>query len=106
MALSGIFLPIGDAESSAVEMEEMSVPASPPRLPIPQGLATSSMTHGVTSSVIYRQQLEDEAAASSPRDQKDGVSGRQSPGSGRNLIPLRADHQGFGEDSEDGSGGA
>ncbi len=65
---------MSDAESLADEVEEMSVPVPSPRLPIPQGLATSSMTQAVTSSVIYGRQLENEAAASSPRDQEEGAS--------------------------------
>ncbi len=83
-----IIIPTSEAESSE---DEMSVPASPLRLPIPQGLATCSMTRAVTSSVIYHQQLEDEAAASSSRSQEDVLSGRQSSGSGRDLVPMKAD---------------
>ncbi len=64
------------------------MPASPPRLLIPQGLATGSMTHAVTSSVIYRQQLENGAATPSPHDQEDNFSGRQSPGSEQDAEEL------------------
>ncbi len=64
------------------------MPASPPRLPISQDLTTGSMTHAVTSSAIYCQRLEDEAAASSSHSQEDKLSGQQSPGSGRDLMPL------------------
>lgn len=70
-----------DAKSSADELEEMSVPVSSPRLPISRGLATGSVTHVVTSSVIYVCQLEDDAAASSRRDLKDGPSKQQPSGS-------------------------
>ncbi len=98
-----IVIPTIEAESSE---DEMSVPASPPRLRIPQGLATGSMAHAVTSSVIYHQQLEDEAAASSSRSQEDGLSGQQSTGSGRDLMPMRADYQESREGSENDSEGA
>ncbi len=101
-----IVIPISEAESSADEIKEMSVPASPPRLPISQGLATGSMTHAVTKSVIYRQQREDEAAASSSRSQEDELSGRQSPGSGRDLMPLGTDCQESKEGGESDPEGA
>ncbi len=101
-----IVIPTSEAESLADEIEEMSVPASPPRLPISQGLATGSMTHAVTNSVIYCQQREDEAAASSSHSQEDELSGRQSPRSGRDLMPLRAECQDSREDGEDDSAGA
>lgn len=48
-----IIIPKADVDSSADEMEEMSAPASPSRLPNLRGLTASSMTHTVTSSVIY-----------------------------------------------------
>ncbi len=44
-----IVIPTSEAEGSADEIEEMSVPASPLRLPISQDMATGSMTHAVTS---------------------------------------------------------
>ncbi len=49
--------------------------------------------------VIYGQQLENKAAASSHCDQKEGLSEQNSSGSGRDPRPLRVDHQ---EASEDG----
>ncbi len=76
------------SEADSLE-DEMSVSASPPRLPSSQGLATSLMTSAVTSSVIYHQRVEDEAAASSSHSQEDRLSGRQSPGTGQGLGPLR-----------------
>ncbi len=84
----------------------MHVPASPPRLPISQDLATGSMYHAVTSSVIYRQQVEDEAGASSSHSQEDRLSGRQSPGSGRGPGPLKTDCQEPEEGVENDSAGA
>ncbi len=50
--------------------EEMDVPTSPPRLPGPRGLAIDPLTDAVTISVLHRQQVEDEAAASSSRSQE------------------------------------
>ncbi len=98
-----IVIPPSDAESLE---DEMSVPASPPLLPMSQDLATGSMTRTVTSSVIYRQQLEDEAAASSSHSQEDRLSGRQSPGSGRDLVSLKTDCQDSREGGESDSAGA
>ncbi len=74
-----IVIPTNGANSTE---DEMGVSASPPRLPSSQGLATGSMTSAVTTSVIYRQRVEDEAPASSSHSQDDRLSGQQSPGSG------------------------
>ncbi len=66
--------------------EEMDVPTSPPRLPGPQGLSTDPLTDAVTTSVLHRQQVEDEAAASSSHGQEGKLSkgtdpwGKQDPG--------------------------
>ncbi len=64
------------------------MPVSPPRLPISQDLTTVSMTHVVTSSSIYCQQLEGEATVSSSRSQEDELSEKHSVRSGRDLMSL------------------
>ncbi len=84
----------------------MGVSASPLRLPSSQGLDTGSMTSAVTTSVIYRQRVEDEAAASSSHIQEDRLSGRQSPGSGQGLGPLRTGCQESEETVVNDSAGA
>ena len=66
-----IVIPTSGTDSSE---EEMDVPTSPPRLPGPQGLSTDPLTDTVTTSVIHRQQVEDEAAASSSRSQEGKLS--------------------------------
>ncbi len=55
----------------------MDVPASPSRLPGHQGLSNNSLTDAVTTSVLHRQQVEDEAVASSSHGQEGKLSGRQ-----------------------------
>ncbi len=98
-----IVIPASDADSTG---DEMSVSASPPRLPNSQDLATDSMTDAVTTSAIHHQQAEDEAAAFSAHSQDDRLSGRQSPGLGRGLGSLRTSCQKPEESVENDSGGA
>ena len=69
-----IVIPTSGTDSSE---EEMDVRTSPPRLPGPRGLSTDPLTDTVTTSVIHRQQVENEAAASSSRSQEGKLSGRQ-----------------------------
>ena len=51
---------------------EMSVPASPPQLPILQNTMTSSMNQAMTSSVIYASQMEADTVASPLRNPQNG----------------------------------
>ncbi len=81
-----IVIPVSDDDSSE---DEMGVSASPPRLPGSRDLATDSMTDAVTTSVIHRQRVEDEAAASSSHNQEGKLAGRQSPRAERDRGPLR-----------------
>ncbi len=87
-----IVIPASDVDTSG---DEMGVSASPPRLPGSQGLATDLLTDAVTAAVIHRQQVEDEAAASSSHSQEEGLSGQQS--SRADLGPRRTDHSGSEE---------
>ena len=62
-----IVIPTSGTDSSE---EEMEVPASPPRIPGPQDWSNDLLTEVVTTAVLHRQQLEDEASASSSSGQK------------------------------------
>ncbi len=98
-----IVIPTSGADSSE---DKTGVSASPPRLPSYQGLATGSVTSAVTTSVIYRQRVEDEAAASSSHSQDDRLSGRQSLRAGQGPGPLRTGCQESEETVENNSAGA
>ncbi len=86
-----IVIPVSDEDTSG---DEMGVSASPPRLPGSQGLAADLLTEAVTAAVIHRQQVEDEAAASSPHSQDEGPSGQQSSRVDQGPGPQRASHPG------------
>ncbi len=62
-----IVIPTSGTDSSR---EEMEVPASPPRNPGPQNVSNDFLTEAVTTAVLHRQQVEDEAAASSSSGQE------------------------------------
>ncbi len=70
-----IVIPAGDPDTSE---DEMGVSASPPRLPGSQGPAANLLTEAVTAAIIHQQQVEDEAAGSSPHSQGYRPAGQRS----------------------------
>ncbi len=53
----------------------MEVPAPPPRIPGSQDLSNDLLTEAVTTAILHRQPMEDEAAASSSSRQERRPSG-------------------------------
>ncbi len=63
----------------------MDASVSPPRLSSSHGLSTNPPTDAAATSVIHRQQVEDEAAASSSHSQEGRLSEWQTPRAGQSL---------------------
>ncbi len=78
-----IVIPTSGTDNSE---DETVVPATPPLHSSSRGLDPEAMTDAVTTSVIHRQRVENEAAASSSHSQEGQLSGRQTPAAGNDLV--------------------